>query len=154
MDQNTTTSQTVNSSQVPPSPVVPENHQDGMSEDTKGSLVALLLVWFYPVGLIFMFIWMRRWPVWAKIIILLPLIFGILVFVLFGAVFFSAINSEGFLGNTIQCAQQCETSSDQETCMAECVELPENMEYNVEMDSESTGSYDFDTQTPSERSPQ
>jgi len=150
MESDTTTSQTVNASQVPPSPVQSAEHQDGMTDDTKSAVVALLLVWFYPIGLIFMFIIWMKWPVWAKILILLPLLFSVLIFVLifgaFGAIFSSALNSEGFLGNTIQCSQQCESAVDQEACMAECVELPENMD--------STGSFDSDTQIPSGKSEQ
>lgn len=131
---------------------------DGMDDHAKSALVAVLLVWFYPIGVIFMFVWMKKWPVWAKILILLPVLFGIFIFVVvfgaFGAIFSSAMNQDGFLGNTIQCTQQCESATDTEACMAECIELPQNMEMEYDTDSSSDNSFDSGTQTPSEISPQ
>lgn len=52
-----------------------------MTTDTKTIVVVLLLLFLYPVGVIFMWIWMKTWPAWAKIIISIPFVFGILVFI-------------------------------------------------------------------------
>ncbi|MBI4137477.1 hypothetical protein HY469_05450 [Candidatus Roizmanbacteria bacterium] len=151
-----TTLPPTSSAQTPPTPV-PSAVNDGMTEDTKSALVAVLLVWFYPIGVIFMFVWAKQWPTWAKVIILLPMIFGVLIlglmFTVFGALFSSAMNSEeGFMGNIIQCTQQCESVADQESCMTQCMDLPENMDYEVDIDSNSTDFDDSETQIPSERS--
>ncbi|MCR4264375.1 MAG: hypothetical protein NUV98_06690 [Candidatus Roizmanbacteria bacterium] len=52
-------------------PTVPA--QSGMSHDTKTIIVILLLILVYPIGLIMMYIWMK-WPMWAKILITLPIL--------------------------------------------------------------------------------
>jgi uncharacterized membrane protein (DUF485 family) len=54
-----------------------------MSNDTKIIVVVLLLLFLYPIGIIFMWVWMKSWPVWAKILISIPFIFGI-VCIIFG----------------------------------------------------------------------
>ena len=51
-----------------------------LSYETKLVIVVLLLLFFYPLGLVFMWIWMKDWPTWLKIIISLPLAFGIAAF--------------------------------------------------------------------------
>ena len=49
----------------------------GPSYDTQMIVTILLLIFIYPVGLIFMWAWMRTWPIWIKIIISLPLIISV-----------------------------------------------------------------------------
>ena len=49
----------------------------GPSYDTQMIVTILLLVFIYPVGLIFMWAWMKSWPIWLKIIISLPLIISL-----------------------------------------------------------------------------
>ncbi len=45
-----------------------------VSDDTKVILTVLGLFFFYPIGLVFMFMWMKTWPRWVKILLSLPLI--------------------------------------------------------------------------------
>lgn len=51
---------------------------DEISYETKLVIVILLLLFVYPLGLIFMWFWMRNWPLWLKLLISIPVIFGIL----------------------------------------------------------------------------
>lgn len=46
--------------------------------DTQLIIVLLLLVFVYPLGLIFMWVWMRHWPTWIKLLISAPLLIGLL----------------------------------------------------------------------------
>jgi len=49
-----------------------------ISYETKLTIVILLLLFVYPLGLIFMWVWMKNWPLWLKILISLPIVLGIL----------------------------------------------------------------------------
>lgn len=49
----------------------------GPSYDTQMIVTILLLIFIYPLGLVFMWAWMRSWPIWVKIAISLPLIISI-----------------------------------------------------------------------------
>lgn len=49
----------------------------GMSHDTKTLIVILLLIFTYWIGLIFMWLWMKTWPKWLKIILTLPVFISI-----------------------------------------------------------------------------
>lgn len=60
-----------------------------ISYETKLTIVILLLLFVYPLGLVFMWVWMRNWPVWLKIVISLPLVLGVLA--LFTGMFFIAL---------------------------------------------------------------
>lgn len=83
-DQNQIYSTPVNSSQSENQiPIVnqavqvqPEN---GMSQDKKTSIVIILLVFFYPVGVIFMFAWMKKWSWRLKLLLVTPIILIIIV---------------------------------------------------------------------------
>ena len=64
---------------------------DGMSYETKTIIVVLLFLFFYPAGVILMWIWMK-WPTWVKILLtILPFLFAFLillfVFAVLGIVF-------------------------------------------------------------------
>lgn len=62
-----------------------------ISYDTKTIITVLSLFSAYPLGLIFMFKWMK-WPQWLKVIIFLPVIvFVFVVFVMFLATLSGAI---------------------------------------------------------------
>lgn len=52
-----------------------------MSTDTKTIIVVLLLIFVYPIGVIFMWIWMKWWPTWVKILLTLPIILCIAWFI-------------------------------------------------------------------------
>lgn len=56
--------------------------QHGMSNDTKTLIVILLLIFAYGVGLIFMWLWMKTWPMWLKILLTLPVFLVIAIFAL------------------------------------------------------------------------
>lgn len=58
------------------------NFNKEISYDTQIIVTVLLLIFVYPLGIIFMWAWMRNWPIWLKIIITLP------VFVFLLSVFF------------------------------------------------------------------
>jgi len=57
--------------------VQPEN---GMSQDTKTIIVVILLVLVYPIGVILMFAWMKKWSWWVKLLAMMPIILVIVVF--------------------------------------------------------------------------
>jgi hypothetical protein len=48
-----------------------QKHQSGMSQDTKTIITVLLLVVVFPLGIIFMWVWMK-WPIWVKLILTIP----------------------------------------------------------------------------------
>src|SRR5258708_8247312 len=52
------------------------------STDTKLIVVILLLLLTYPIGLIFMWAWMKTWKTWVKILITIPLLLTILACIL------------------------------------------------------------------------
>lgn len=45
-----------------------------LTYETKMILVVLLLLLFYPAGVVMMWIWMK-WPVWVKLLVMLPILF-------------------------------------------------------------------------------
>ncbi len=49
----------------------------GPTYDTQMVITILLLLFVYPLGLIFMWAWMRNWPVWLKIVISLPFVIAL-----------------------------------------------------------------------------
>ena len=52
-----------------------------MTTDTKTIIVVLLLIFVYPLGAIFMWVWMKWWPMWVRILLTLPFILGILMMI-------------------------------------------------------------------------
>jgi len=57
-----------------------------LTNDTKTIIVVLLLIFVYPLGVIFMWVWMKSWPTWVKVLFTLPFILAI-----FAAIFGFAI---------------------------------------------------------------
>lgn len=56
----------------------------GPTYDTQMIITILLLLFVYPLGLVFMWAWMKTWPLWLKLIISLPLLLSLFViFLLF-----------------------------------------------------------------------
>lgn len=49
----------------------------------------MLLLFFYPIGLILMWFWMVKWPLWLKILLSLPV--ALALFAFFAALIFAAI---------------------------------------------------------------
>ncbi|HSW87639.1 MAG TPA: hypothetical protein VLG12_00580 [Candidatus Saccharimonadales bacterium] len=52
-----------------------------MTTDTKTIIVVLLLIFIYPLGAIFMWVWMKWWPMWVRILLTIPFILGILAMI-------------------------------------------------------------------------
>lgn len=50
--------------------------------DSKTIAVILLLVFSYPLGVVFMWFWMKTWPGWMKLLLSLALVLGIVLIVL------------------------------------------------------------------------
>lgn len=55
---------------------------NGPTYDTIMIITILLLLFVYPLGLIFMWAWMKTWPVWLKIVISLPFIISVVFLVI------------------------------------------------------------------------
>lgn len=51
-------------------------------EKDHTAIVALLLVFFYPIGAILMWMWMKKWKTWVKVLITLPGVLSILLFLI------------------------------------------------------------------------
>ena len=83
--------------------------QPGMSEDTKTILVVLGLVFFYPVGLILMFMWMKDWPRWVKVLLALPVI--VMLFAIVSAILLVAINPRDMQEKARQAAYESTMSA-------------------------------------------
>src|SRR5258708_29450675 len=81
---------TTRESQAPPSPpqaFTPQSSSEP-SDTTKMLITLLLLFVFFPGGIICMWIWMKQWPLWLKLLItLFPIIIMLFVFVLIGFIF-------------------------------------------------------------------
>ena len=73
-----------------------QNH--GMSNDTKTLIVILLLIFTYWIGLIFMWIWMKTWPNWLKIVLTLPVFASIALIAFF--VYSVIMNPSQFIEET------------------------------------------------------
>jgi len=73
-----------------------QNH--GMSHDTKTLIVILLLIFAYGIGLIFMWIWMKTWPNWLKIVLTLPVFASIALIAFF--VYSVIMNPSQFIEET------------------------------------------------------
>jgi hypothetical protein len=67
-------------SKVKKTPVVrrPQvSSSQGPSYDTMMIVTILLLIFVYPLGIVFMWGLMRTWPTWLKVVVSLPLLIGI-----------------------------------------------------------------------------
>lgn len=56
-------------------PHVTSSH--GPTYDTLMIVTILLLLFVYPIGIIFMWAWMKTWPTWLKIVISAPFVIAI-----------------------------------------------------------------------------
>lgn len=97
-----------------------------MSSDTKNIITILLLLFFYPVGVIVMWVW-KLWPTWVRLLVSVPAILIGLV-VAFGIVggTLSSLNPGGMIdkakNQNSACEAMCKTraSSELESCLAFC----------------------------------
>jgi len=70
--QNPSTANQEVSAQPPPEPTAPPPPSPHKELDTHSLIAILLLVFVYPIGLIFMW-FMTKWPRWVKILVSLPI---------------------------------------------------------------------------------
>ncbi len=63
------------------------------STDTYMVITAVLLLTFYPAGVITMWMWLKKWPIWVKILITLPVVLFILLFIVVIGLFFIFLTS-------------------------------------------------------------
>jgi len=81
----------------------------GMSEDTKAIIVVLLLIFVYPVGVVLMYVWMKKWLWWVKLLIALPIALLPLAFLgILAAVVLVAVNP----GKQMEKARMAKLKSD------------------------------------------
>lgn len=115
MDQN------LSASNTPPVPV-PSAQQTSEHTDSRLIITVLLLVFAFPIGVIFTWMWMK-WPKWVKIVLTLPFIIFILGIV--AAMVLVAVNPAKQLNQArqAQCVSICNdlpTSS----CVQDCIKNP------------------------------
>lgn len=104
--------------QQQPQPQMQPQASAGLSEDAKTIITILILVTVYPVGLIFMFVWMK-WKWWVKLLVTLPVtlfIVGVLA-----AIALAAINPTAQLEKA-RCAANCQGDPQIEICMNACLQ--------------------------------
>jgi len=116
ISQDTIQKETLSLVQSAQSPINQTQNQ-GISENTKAIITAILLVFAYPIGLLLMWFW-AKWPRWVKIVISLPLFLAILG--ILAVVLLATINPVKQL-NQAKCAQQCVNSENKNTCIDTCI---------------------------------
>ncbi len=72
-----------------------------LSYETKLTIVVLLLLFFYPLGLIFMWAWMRSWPTWLKLLLSIPVAIGLCI-LFAGIMLIIALVRNGASNNQVQ----------------------------------------------------
>jgi hypothetical protein len=103
--------------------ITPE--QTGLSYDAKTIITILLLLLFYPVGIILMFVWMK-WKWWVKLLVFFPVTFFFLG--ILGVAILSTINPKAQIDKA-NCVKQCEeiVVDQRSLCISECV----NSKYEI-----------------------
>lgn len=104
----------------------------GMSDDTKTLITVLLLIFVNPIGVVFMWVWMK-WQSWIKILItvgsLLLLLISFFIFFMFASFIFKPAIGGMTIGN---CYNQCKQSSNPEACTKQCVEDKLNVQIETD----------------------
>lgn len=59
-----------------------------MTAKTKNIIVFLLLLFFYPIGILMMLIWRQVWTWWVRLALFLPLILAVLMILSAGFMLF------------------------------------------------------------------
>ncbi len=72
---------------VPPVPQQATNASTLPDNQSRVFIVVIALLVFYPVGLVLMWMWMKDWSKWVKILLSLPILFIIFWLVAFSAMF-------------------------------------------------------------------
>lgn len=89
----------------------------------KTVFVIISLILFWPLGLVLMLVWMK-WPVWIKIVVPIGMAFVALIVTSFIATLLVAfINPQAKvqMARLQLCANQCESETDQNKCVTDCV---------------------------------
>lgn len=98
------------------------NNQTGLSEQNKTIITVLALIFIFPVGAILMFVWMK-WPMWLKVLLLLPGIVWMLAFLgIVAGILLVAINPAAQMEKAEQVYLQ-ETQASLERCLNACNQL-------------------------------
>lgn len=66
---------------TPPDQVAQPTSPD---HNTKTIIVVVMLLFFYPIGIVLMWLWMKDWPKWVKIV--LTLMFALPIIAVFGII--------------------------------------------------------------------
>lgn len=98
------------------------NNKTGYSNNSKNVITILLLIFIYPLGLLFMWFW-TKWKLWIKIIVSIPLVAAFATGLLF------TVNPQKQIKRA-ECAKQCQTTDVNNSCMQGCL--------NNEIQSENT----------------
>lgn len=70
-----------------------QQNSAGPDHQTKLIIVVVTLVFVFPVGIVLMWLWMKDWPNWAKIVLTLPVILSIIAIVGIFFVMILALNT-------------------------------------------------------------
>lgn len=108
----------LNPSLQPPTPTTNTNTENPSQNPStpKTIITIILLLLFFPLGIIFMFLWMK-WPVWVKAVVTLA---ALLVGAINIVALYFGITSLMFFGSIPNCMSQCETAIDRNECMIAC----------------------------------
>ncbi len=82
----------------------------GPTYDTLMIVTILLLLFVYPIGIIFMWAWMKTWPTWLKLVISAPFViaitFLIIVSFIVGSIIHNNLNKAAIEERRIERMQQ------------------------------------------------
>lgn len=103
---------TARKSKVIRRPHITSSH--GPTYDTLMIVTILLLLFVYPIGIIFMWAWMKTWPTWLKAVISAPFIiaitFLIIVSFIVGSIIHRGLNKAIVEEHRIERMQQIPTN--------------------------------------------
>jgi len=92
-------------------------------KDTKSLLVILFLLFFYPVGLLLMYV-LTKWKWWVKLIWTLPFVLVILSIIILATISLTA-NSQGAVDKSAksntECATLCKDNIRFDSCYEQCL---------------------------------
>jgi len=93
-----------------------------LSYDAKTIVTVVLLISVYPLGLVFMFLWMK-WPLWVKLLVALPIALLVCIAVLgiLAAIVLIAVNPAAQIEKA-QCQEKCMMYKDASVCVQECLD--------------------------------
>ncbi len=86
--------------------------KEGISEDTKAIVVALLLIFVYPIGLMLAWFWVK-WNLWVKILLTIPFVFFAIVLSTIISTAISKANPGRQL-DKVECRMTCQRISEQD----------------------------------------